>query len=67
MYKRSDMLEANGDLFVIKRKFKIEQFQKVLDHFGPKRVSLEYHCELILRGADGYFYLCDKVDDARIV
>jgi len=67
MYKRSDMLEVNGDLFVIKRKFKIDRFQRVLDTFGAKLVCENYHCEKVLRGRDGMFYLCDKVDDARIV
>ena len=67
MYRRSDMLEANGELFVVKRKFKIEQFQKVIDHFSVKIVTENYHCEQILRGKDGWFYLVDKVDDAQIV
>lgn len=67
MIRRSDMLEANGQLFVVKRKFKIEQFQKVLDHFGAKIVIENYHCEQILKGRDGWFYLVDKVDDAKII
>lgn len=67
MHRRSDMIEANGNLFVVKRRFKIEQFQRVLDHFGATVVCDNYHCERILRGKDGYFYLVDKVDDAQIV
>ena len=67
MIKRSDMIDSNGNLFVVKRRFSIEQFQKVLDHFGAKVVSENYHCEQILRGRDGYFYLVDKVDDAKII
>jgi len=67
MIKRADMLEANGNLFVVKRRFKIEDWQKVLDHFGPKVVCEAYHCEQILRGRDGYFYFVDKVDDAKII
>ena len=60
-------LEAGNELFVVKRRFKIEQFQKVLDHFGAKVVCDNYHCEKILRGRDGFYYLVDKVDDAQIV
>jgi hypothetical protein len=61
------MLDANGNLFVVKRRFPIEQFQKVLDRFGAKMVCGAYHCEQILRGRDGFYYLVDKVDDAKII
>ena len=61
------LLPVGNDLFVIKRKFKIENFEKVLKHFGAKTVCEVYHCETVLRGRDGYFYLCDKVDDAKII
>jgi hypothetical protein len=60
-------IEAGNELFVVKRRFKIEQFQKVLDHFGAKVVCDNYHCEKILRGKDGFYYLVDKVDDAKII
>ena len=60
-------LEAGNELFVVKRRFKIEQFQKVLDRFGAKVVCDNYHCEKILRGKDGFYYLVDKVDDAKII
>jgi len=67
MVRRSDMIDANGNLFVVKRRFPIEQFQRVLDTFGAKVVCDNYHCEQILKGRDGYFYLVDKVDDAKII
>lgn len=67
MIKKSDMLEAGKDLYVVKRKFKVEYFEKVMNHFGAKTICENYHCETILRGRDGWFYLCDKVDDAQIV
>jgi len=67
MIKRSDMLEVGPDLYVVKRKFRAEQFQKVIDHFGAKTVIQNYHCESILRSRDGWFYLVDKVDDVQIV
>ena len=60
-------IEAGNELFVVKRRFKIEQFQKVLDHFGATVVCNNYHCEKILRGKDGFYYLVDKVDDAKII
>ena len=67
MVYRKDMLEANGELFVVKRKFKIDDWQKVLDRFGVKTICEAYHCEQILRGRDGYFYFVDKVEDAKII
>ena len=63
----NQFLNTGNELFVVKRRFKIEQFQKVLDHFGAKVVCDNYHCERILRGKDGFYYLVDKVDDAQIV
>jgi hypothetical protein len=61
------LLEVGNELFVVKRRFKIEQWEKVVKHFGAKTICENYHCETILRGRDGYFYLCDKVDDAKII
>ena len=66
MYKYN-FIEMGNNLFVVKRKFKIEQFEKVVQHFGAETVCKNYHCETILRGRDGFFYLCDKVDDAKII
>ena len=63
----NQFLNTGNELFVVKRRFKIEQFQKVLDHFGAKVVCDNYHCERILRGKDGFYYLVDKVDDAKII
>ena len=62
-----DMIPVGNDLFVVKRKFKQEHFKKVMDHFGANEVCRNYHCETVLKGRDGYFYLCDKVDDAEII
>lgn len=67
MVRRSDMLEANGNLYVIKRRFPIDMFQRVIERFGANEVCKAYHCEQILRARDGHFYLVDKVDDAQIV
>lgn len=66
MYKYN-FIEMGNNLFVVKRKFKIDQFEKVVQHFGAQTVCENYHCETILRGKDGFFYLCDKVDDAKII
>ena len=67
MYWTRDMILVGNDLFVVKRKFKQEHFKKVMDHFGANEVCRNYHCETVLKGRDGYFYLCDKVDDAEII
>ena len=67
MHLRSDILNVQDELYVVKRKFKVKSFQKVLDHFDTKVVCQNYHCETILKSKDGMFYLCDKIDDAQIV
>jgi hypothetical protein len=67
MYFRKDMLEVGPDLYLVKRRFKIELFQKVIDRFGPKMICENYHADKILRGADGYFYLVDLVEEAKII
>ncbi len=67
MYWSSDMIQMGNDLFVIKRKFRQEYFSKVLEAFGAKVVCENYHCETVLKSKDGYYYLCDKVDDAQII
>jgi hypothetical protein len=61
------ILPVGNDLYVVKRRFKIENFEKILNHFGAQKVCDAYHCETVLRGGDGYFYLCDRVDDAKII
>jgi hypothetical protein len=67
MYWAKDMIPMNGNLFVVKRRFRHEPFQKVLTHFGSKTICENYHCETVIKGGDGFFYLCDKVDDAQII
>ena len=67
MYWARDMIPMNGNLFVVKRRFKHEPFQKVINHFGSSTVCENYHCETVIKGGDGFFYLCDKVDDAQLV
>ena len=62
-----DFITANNELFIVKRKFKIEQFQKVIDTFGPKQICENYHVDKVLRGGDGFFYLVDLVEEAKII
>ena len=62
-----NFIEVGSDLYVVKRKFLIEHWQKIVDKFGSNQICEAYHCEKILRGRDGYFYLVDKVDDAKII
>lgn len=67
MYFRRDMLSAGPDLYVVKRRFPIEQWQIVIEGFGAKEICQAYNCEKILRGGDGFFYLVDLVEDAVIL
>ena len=62
-----DFITANNELYIIKRKFKIEQFQKVIDAFGRKEICQNYHVDNILRGGAGFFYLVDLVEEAKII
>jgi hypothetical protein len=62
-----DFITVNNELYIVKRKFKIEQFQKVIDAFGPKQICENYHVDKVLRGGDGFFYLVDLVEEAKII
>lgn len=66
MYKYN-FIEMGNNIFVVKRKFKIDQWQPVVDKFGSEEICKAYHCETLLKGRDGFFYLVDKVDDAKII
>lgn len=63
MYWRKEMVEVNGMLFQVDRKFKIEYFQTILDTFSAQEVCGAYHCDKILRGGDGFYYLVNEVTD----
>ena len=67
MYWRKEMVEVNGMLFQVDRKFKIEYFQTILDAFTAEQVCKAYFCDKVLRGNDGFFYLVNEVKDAEIV
>lgn len=66
MYWRREMAEANKELYVVHRRFKIENFQKIVDELGREEICQAYKCETLLKGGDGYFYLVDKVDDVKL-
>jgi len=55
------------EMFVIKRTFKGERFEKVMGKFTSKEICQAYHCDTILRGKDGVFFLVDRVDDAEVI
>jgi len=63
-----DFINANNELYIVKRKFKIDSwFDKALTQFGPNEICQAYHCDKVLRGGDGYFYLVNLVEEAKIV
>lgn len=67
---RYEFLNANNQLFVIKRKFKADSwFVQALfsNKFTAQEVCEGYHCEKLLRGPDDTHYLVDEVTDAEIV
>lgn len=65
MYWRKEMIEVNNVLFQVQRRFKVEQFQKVMDTFGAKQICEGYHCDKVLRGNDGFYYLVDEVKEVQ--
>ena len=67
MYWRKEMVDVNGTLFQVSRRFKIEDFQKVIDTFTAEKVCKAYVCDKILKGGDGFFYLVNEVKEAEIV
>jgi hypothetical protein len=67
MFYNKQFIHMGNEMFVVKRTFKGERFEKVMQKFPSKEICKAYHCEKILKGRDGLFYLCDKVDDAVIV
>ena len=67
MFYNKQFIHMGNEMFVVKRTFKGERFQKVMAKFSSREICKAYHCEKILKGRDGLFYLCDKVDDAVIV
>jgi len=67
MFYNRQFIHMGNEMFVIKRTFKGERFEKVMASFPSKEICAAYHCETILKGKDGIFFLVDKVDDAQIV
>lgn len=61
------LLPVGEDLYLIKKTFKVERLQPIIDKFGTGDICQSFNCEKILRGKDGLFYLVDKVQDAEIV
>ena len=53
---RMKLLPVGEDLYVIKRTFKVERLQPVIDKLGTGPICQAYGCEKILRGRDGLFY-----------
>jgi hypothetical protein len=67
MYWKRDMIEANGTLFQVLKKFKIESFQPIVDTFSAQVVCEEYHCDKLLKGNDGFYYLVNEVKEAEVL
>tara|TARA_B110000971_G_scaffold117227_1_gene120150 strand:+ start:132 stop:341 length:210 start_codon:yes stop_codon:yes gene_type:complete len=67
MFYDKKFININNELFVIKRTFKAESFEKIVANFPSNEICDAYHCDTILRGKDGIFFLVDKVNEAIIV
>lgn len=67
MYWRREMIEVNGVLFQIVRKFKIEDFQKIVDNFPAEEICQGYHSDKLLKGGDGFYYLVNEIQEAEIL
>ena len=65
-----EFLQANGSVWIVKRKFKAEGW--FADLLNNNRASAEeicqrYHVEKLLRSTDGMYYLVNEVPEAEIV
>ena len=67
MYWRREMIEVNNTLFQVLRRFPVDMFQRVIDTFSAQEVCGAYHCDKVLRGNDGFYYLVNEVKEAEIV
>ena len=67
MFYNKQFIHMGNEMFVVKRTFKGDKFEKIMQKFPAKEICEAYHCEKILKGKDGLFYLCDKVDDAEVI
>lgn len=65
MYWRKEMIDTNGTLFQVLRRFKVEDFQKIIDSFGAEQICLAYHCDKLLRSGDGFYYLVNEVKEIQ--
>ena len=67
MYRKSDILEVNSELYMIKRIVGGDRFQKILNKFDTDEIKRNYHCDTVMKGNNGNFYLCNKIDDAQLI
>jgi hypothetical protein len=65
-----EFLNANGSVWVVKRKFKADSWlvQAIFSNkFTAQEVCEAYHCEKLLRGPDDTHYLVNEVSEVEIV
>ena len=67
MFYNKQFIHMGNDMFVVKRTFKGERFEKVMAKFTSKEICTAYHCDTILKGRDGVFFLVDKVEEAEVI
>jgi len=65
-----EFLQANGSVWIVKRKFKAEGwFADLLNNniSTAEEICERYHVEKVLRSTDGMYYLVNEVPEAEIV
>ena len=65
-----EFLQANGSVWIVKRKFKAEGwFADLLTNniATAEEICERYHVEKLLRSTDGMYYLVNEVPEAEIV
>ena len=65
-----EFLQANGSVWIVKRKFKAEGwFADLLNNniATAEEICERYHVEKVLRSTDGMYYLVNEVTEAEIV
>ena len=67
MFYNKQFIHMGNEMFVVKRTFKGEKFEKIMEKFQRTEICEAYHCDTILKGKDGVFFLVDRVDDAQVI
>jgi hypothetical protein len=63
-----NLIIINNELYQVKRTFKSDGgFNKVVESVSVEEILSNYHCDKLLRGSNGIYYLVNEIKDAEII